>query len=80
MKKKEKPDRETRDAWHADPANWKLGIFYFNPRDKRLFPPKRMEGFGWTVNFANPVSLLAMLAMVAVMILIYKLIQFLIQV
>lgn len=34
-------------------SNWKWGIFYYNPADKRLFPPKRLPWMGWTVNFAN---------------------------
>ncbi|TCN53922.1 DUF5808 domain-containing protein [Flavobacterium circumlabens] len=27
--------------------------FYYNPKDKRLFPPKRIKQLGWTINFAN---------------------------
>lgn len=46
------------DQWHDDLKNWKLGILYYKKHDSRLFPPKRMRGFGWTVNFANPYSLL----------------------
>ncbi len=51
-----KPSKETIDAWHKDPTNWKLGIFYFNREDKRIFPPKRIAMLGWTINFANPFS------------------------
>jgi len=29
---KEKPSEETLRQWHADPDNWKLGIFYFNKK------------------------------------------------
>ncbi|KIC62469.1 DUF5808 domain-containing protein [Chryseobacterium taiwanense] len=36
-------------------SHWKFGFFYYNKEDKRIFPPKRF-GFGWTVNFANPLS------------------------
>ena len=36
----------------ANPNHWRLGIFYFNRQDRRLFVPKR-RGFGWTLNFAN---------------------------
>jgi uncharacterized membrane protein len=45
---------------HYNPENWKLGIFYFNPRDKRLFVLKRHRAFGITLNFANPDSYLVM--------------------
>lgn len=40
-----------------DPKHWKFGIFYFNKNDKRIFVPKRV-GWGWTVNFSNPESIL----------------------
>jgi uncharacterized membrane protein len=44
---------------HNDSANWKWGMFYYNPKDERLFPPKRHPGAGWTVNFAQKRSILA---------------------
>jgi uncharacterized membrane protein len=56
MKLTEKPSQETLEAWYDDPSNWKLGVFYYNKQDKRIFPPKRVRGMGWTVNFANPNS------------------------
>lgn len=59
----DQPDQKTKEAWHADPKNWKLGIFYYNPDDKRILPPKRIEWMGWTVNFANPWSVAIFLAM-----------------
>lgn len=43
-----------------DSQHWKFGLFYYNKEDKRLFPPKRY-GWGWTVNFANPLSISALL-------------------
>ncbi len=52
-----KPSQDVLDSWHNDPANWKLGIFYFNKEDKRLFIPKRFF-FGWTFNIANPFSII----------------------
>ncbi|WP_042720239.1 DUF5808 domain-containing protein [Flavobacterium sp. B17] len=51
---------------------WKLGVFYYNKQDKRLFPPKR-TGLGWTVNFANPFSVALFLLILLVIILIPKL-------
>ncbi|MDQ1138673.1 MAG: DUF5808 domain-containing protein [Pedobacter agri] len=41
-------------------SNWKLGLFYFNKKDSRLFVPKRIKILGWTLNFANPLSYLVM--------------------
>lgn len=51
---------------------WKLGVFYYNKQDKRLFPPKR-TGLGWMVNFANPFSVALFLLILLVIILIPKL-------
>lgn len=63
MKKEEKPSKETLEKWSKDPNNWVWGIFYYNPKDKRIFPPKRNPNMGWTVNFANPKSVLFLIAM-----------------
>ena len=57
MDTKEKPSKETLEKWHQDPSNWKWGIIYFNKSDKRIFPPKRFAALGWTINFANPISI-----------------------
>ena len=38
-------------------------FFYWNPKDKRMFVPKRW-GYGWTVNFANPFSIAAFVALI----------------
>lgn len=68
----QKPDRETLNRWHSDPNNWKWGMFYFNKEDKRLFPPKRVPMMGWTINFANKWSILAMIALVITIIIFMK--------
>ena len=64
METKEMGNKETFDQWHDDPSNWRGGIFYYNKKDKRLFPPKRLRSFGWTVNFANPYSFLTLLVII----------------
>ncbi len=58
MSTENKPSQETLNQWHKDPNNWKWGMFYFNKKDKRVFPPKRISRTGWTVNFANPISVM----------------------
>lgn len=58
-------DRAELDASHRDPANWKLGVLYFNKRDPRLLPPKRPPGLGWTINFANWRSVLLLIILAA---------------
>ncbi|MEP6627386.1 MAG: DUF5808 domain-containing protein [Ginsengibacter sp.] len=52
------------DKENSDPSNWIWGIFYFNKKDKRIFPPKRDRYAGWTVNFANPYSILAIIILI----------------
>jgi len=61
----EKPDKETLKKWHDDPANWKDELFYYNKKDKRLFPLKRYGG-GWTTNFANWKSIAAIIILIVV--------------
>ncbi|MES2779617.1 MAG: DUF5808 domain-containing protein [Bacteroidota bacterium] len=46
-----------------DPSYYKWGLFYFNRNDKRIFPPKRNPSMGWTINFANPYSVIALLVL-----------------
>jgi len=70
MKPKDKPNQGMYDAWHDDPSNWKLGIFYCNKLDKRVFPPKRIQAMGWTVNFAHPYSYLTMLGLIIIFVVI----------
>lgn len=38
-----------------DDHYWKLGQFYYNPKDPTLFLEKRF-GIGWTINLARPVA------------------------
>ncbi len=64
------PDKQILNEWHDDPLNWKWGIFYFNKKDKRLLPPKKLKSFGWTVTFANPYSVLIMIAIIVFVIVI----------
>lgn len=65
-----KPTKQVLKEWHDDPSNWILEIFYFNKKDKRFLPPKRIEGLGWTVNFANPYSILILIAIIIITIVI----------
>ncbi|MCF8451394.1 MAG: DUF5808 domain-containing protein [Taibaiella sp.] len=64
----DKPYKETLERWHKDPSNWKFGVFYYNKKDKRWFPPKRLRWTGWTVNFAQPFSYISILALVAILV------------
>ncbi|WDF62851.1 hypothetical protein [Flavobacterium sp. KACC 22763] len=45
--KSEKPTQEDYDNWHKDPKNWYFfNSFYYNPKDKRLLPPKKIQWMG----------------------------------
>ena len=37
---------------------WVWGIFYFNPDDTRIIVPKKIEWLGWTLNYAQPISVI----------------------
>ncbi|MGZ3864161.1 MAG: DUF5808 domain-containing protein [Bacteroidia bacterium] len=58
------------DLWNNDPSKWVFGIFYFNKDDKRIFPPKRLPFLGWTINFANPYSVLIFIGIILSIVLI----------
>lgn len=61
------PNKEDRKKWNNDPENWIWGIFYYNPKDNRLFPRKRIKQLGWTINFANPNSVFLVLVLIAIL-------------
>ncbi|WP_281231702.1 DUF5808 domain-containing protein [Flavobacterium gelatinilyticum] len=69
------PSEEEKNNWQNDPKNWIWGIFYYNPKDKRLFPPKKIKEFGYTTNFANPNSVFALILLLAVLIIIGRFIK-----
>ncbi|APA00850.1 DUF5808 domain-containing protein [Flavobacterium commune] len=75
MKEDEKPSKETLEKWSKDPNNWIWGMFYYNPKDKRIFPPKKIEWMGFTTNFANPKSVLTLIGMMLFFALMVLLIQ-----
>ncbi len=54
-----------------DPANYKLWIFYYNPKDSRFIVPKRIKWMGWTLNYAKPGAYL-FLILVFLIVLIFK--------
>ena len=51
------PSRFHLDRFRADPGNWVFGLFYFCPADARVVVPKRIRGFGLTLNFARFLAL-----------------------
>lgn len=62
-----------KDQWRNDPSKWILGVFYYNKDDKRIFPPKRIPWMGWTINFANPYSILFMIGLILLIVVLASL-------
>ena len=73
METQNKPTKETLEEWHNDPSNWFLGVFYFNKKDKRVFLPKRFSFLGWTVNFANPYSIVVLVGIIVLAMSVHRL-------
>ena len=49
---------------------FRAGVFYANPHDKRFLVPKRLGG-GYTLNFGNPISVVAGSFIIAGLLLFY---------
>lgn len=47
--------------------NYKLGMFYVNRYDNRIFVPKR-SGLGWTFNFANKWTYVCIALIIAIIV------------
>ena len=71
---KTKIDKVILDNMSKDATNWK-GIFYFNRKDPRIIVPKIIPSMGWTLNFSNPYSYIALIAIIGVIILTQFLIK-----
>ncbi len=69
MMKSEKPSAEKKKEWLENPKYWRFSdSVYFNPEDKRILPPKKHQYMGWTINFGNPFSVLALVLFVGLVI------------
>jgi len=72
METTKKSNKDIVNQWHDDPDNWIWEVFYYNKKDKRIFPPKRIRAFGWTINFANPYSYLTLFGIIIITIIIVQ--------
>lgn len=52
-------------ALHRDPANWHFVFIYFAPGDPRIVVKKRLGITGWTLNFARPLAVPFLAALIA---------------
>ena len=48
---------EINDSEWENPASWRGGLFYFSPRDNRVWVPKQVPELGMTLNLARPLGL-----------------------
>ena len=60
--------KKWRNKVPSEEDYWKLGIFYYNPSDSRIFLPKR-TGLGFTFNFAKPISIFIISAIIVLAVL-----------
>ncbi len=57
---------EQEQEWQNNSSHWKFfNTIYYNPKDNRIFVPKKIKWMGITLNFANPKSYAALLIMMA---------------
>ncbi|QLC67277.1 hypothetical protein LPB248_13490 [Flavobacterium sp. LPB0248] len=70
MEFSKEPSEEEKNNWHNDSNNWVWGMFYYNPKDKRMFPPKKIKELGWTINFANSNSVFLCVVLILVLMII----------
>ena len=61
-------DELNSDRLIDEPANYKWGVFYFNPQDKRVVVPKRSKYLGWTLNFASVYAYLLIIAVALILV------------
>lgn len=64
--------KKWRNRAPGEAESWKLGVFYYNPDDKRLMLPKR-TGLGFTLNFAQPLAVILCLALIFIIIVLARL-------
>jgi hypothetical protein len=58
---KPKITREALEQSWSDPVNWRYGLIYYCKEDPRVWVPKRQKWRGWTLNFAHPLSIPALI-------------------
>lgn len=72
MKDFNDPSEEMKNEWENDPDNWIFGMFYYNPKDKRSYFPKRIHEFGWHANYANPIFIVIIALLVLIVLAFIK--------
>lgn len=58
------------EVMKTNPENYKLGFFYFDPKDKRVILPKVNRMLGWTFNFGHPLTYVVLIVFIALLIMV----------
>lgn len=58
------------DYMKNNSEKYKWGVFYFDPKDSRIFVPKGHALRGWTLNFGNRISYFVIAVLIALIVLI----------
>ncbi len=66
-KSKKGGNSSTNQNSDLNSGKW-YGVFYYNPKDSRIFLPKRF-GIGWTLNLGNPYSYVVMVVLIVLIVL-----------
>ncbi len=64
---KNKIEQHILDSMSKDLGNWR-GPFYCNRKDPRLIVPKFNPMMGWTLNFSNPFTYLAVIVIILIVV------------
>ncbi len=51
-----------------NPENWAAGIFYHSALDTRTIVPKRIAGFGYTINLGHPAGVVVAIALLVLIV------------
>ena len=64
------PEDEINDSEWKNADNWTGALLYHSRVDRRIIVPKRVSGFGYTINLGRPIGLAIAIALVAVLLVI----------
>ena len=64
------PEDEINDSEWSNADNWTGALIYHSRVDRRIIVPKRVSGFGYTINLGRPIGLAIAIALVAVLLVI----------
>ncbi|WP_304064370.1 hypothetical protein [Pedobacter glucosidilyticus] len=51
-----------------DNKNYRFGLFYYNQDDPRTIVPRKLRTLGYTMNFARPISYVALILLIIMLV------------